>query len=501
LLRTPVDNKRPLRWSGFALGGLAGLALLLWALGVFSSSQPYTTVAQKPDRAYFKAARVCRQVFPAAQDQRRCLQVAADPNSSTLLAGAVPSFQTAAKQGLYELIGYTPATGAWNTDAENQVRWNYNWGLWGGHELSHWWQSALVLRTVIRYLEHTNTAGPIYQTVLERTYRLEVHHPLAIASSYFVNMFGDDTAWWGLAWVEAANYEVHYLHNLDDAHTFLSTAEYDAHYMMRLKKSCGGFVWEVGYPTNTVTNAEFIALAAELYAFRNAPGPFHDAAKAGQWLRAARSDLNWLEHSGLINMKTGRVSDHLTHHCKIVGGPLTYTEGQTAAALIQMGNSLHDPSYYGQAEPFLNWVATRHLSNMDTPKGILQEPCEAEKSLCLAKYQPRKSLAGTPGESFLDQLVYKGIVAQALDDYVWATHSSRYEAYLRKQASAIVNNAITDGHGRPGNCHSPTTCQFTFYWGWPLSPARPITATAATQMSALAIFSGVVPGNPRPFAP
>ena len=363
------------------------------------------------------------------------------------------------------------------------------------------WQSALVLRTVVRYLEHTNTVGPIYQTVLERTYRLEVHHPLAIASSYFVNMFGDDTAWWGLAWLESANYELRYLHNLGDARTFLSTAEYDARYMMRLKKSCGGFVWEVGYPTNTVTNGEFIALAAQLYAFRNAPGPFHDAAKAQQWLRAARSDLNWLEHSRLINMQTGRVSDHLTHQCKVVGGPLTYTEGQTAEALIQMGNALHDPSYYRQAEPFLNWVATRHLSNMDTPKGILQEPCEAEKSLCLAKYQPSKSLAGTPGESFLDQLVYKGIVAQALDDYVWATGSPRYKAYLRKQATAIVNNAITDGHGRPGDCRSPTTCQFTFYWGWPLSPTRPITATAATQMSALAIFSGVVPGNPRPAEP
>jgi hypothetical protein len=264
---------------------------------------------------------------------------------------------------------------------------------------------------VVRYLEHTNTVGPTYQTVLERSYRLEVHHPLAIASDYFVNMFGDDTAWWGLGWLEAANYELHYLHNFSDAKTFLWTAEYDARYMMRLKKSCGGFVWEVGYPTNTVTNGEFIALAAELYAFRNAPGPFHDSVKAQQWLRAARADLNWLERSGLINMQTGRVSDHLTHQCKLAGGPLTY----------------------------------------------------------------------------------KGIVAQALDDYVWATGSSRYEAYLRRQATAIVNNAITDGRGRPGDCHSPATCQFIFYWAWPLNPVRPLKATAATQMSALAILTGVLP--------
>ncbi len=496
-----MHKQRRLRWLALGAAGLAGVALLLWALGVFSSSAPYTSVAVKADSAYFKAARVCRRVFPASEDQRRCLGLALDPSSSTLLAGAVPSFETAAKQGFYELIGYTPSSGAWNTNGRDQVRWNYNSGLWGGSELSHWWQSGIVLRTVVRYLEHTNTVGPAYQTLLERSYRLEVHHPLAIASSYFVNMFGDDTAWWGLGWLEAANYELRYLHNQGDAKTFLWTAEYDARYMMRLKKSCGGFVWEVGYPTNTVTNGEFIALAAELYAFRNAPGPFHDATKAQMWLRAARSDLNWLEHSHLINMQTGRVSDHLTHQCKVVGGPLTYTEAQTAEALIQMGNALPDPSYYSQAEPFLNWVTTRHLSNMDTPKGILQEPCEAEKSLCLAKYQPSKSLAGTPGESFLDQLVYKGIVAQALDDYVWATGSPRYKAYLRRQATAIVNNAITDGHGRPGDCHSPTSCQFAFYWGWPLSPTRPIEATAATQMSALAVFTGVVPGNSKPAEP
>ncbi len=477
---------------------LVGLALVLWVFGVFSSSQPYLSVARKPNRAYWTAAHICRQVFTARQDQSRCLQLAIDPSSSTLLAGSVPSFKTAATTGMNELIGWTPGangTGVWNTNGSDQVRWNYNSGLWGGPELSHWWQSAMVLRTVVRYLEHTNTVSPIYQTLLERSYRLEVHHPLAIAKSYFVNSFGDDTAWWGLGWLEAANYELHYLHNTSDANTFLWTAEYDARWMMGMKKSCGGFTWEVGYPTNTVTNAEFIALAAELYSFRSAPGPFHDAAKAQAWLRAARSDLGWLEHSGLVNMQTGRVTDHLTHTCHLAGGPLTYTEGQMAEALVQMGNALHQPSYYSQAEPFLRFVTTRRLSNMDTPKGILQEPCEAEKSRCLARYQPSSSLAGTPGESFLDQLVYKGVVGQALDDYVWATGSPHYKAYLRRQATAIINNAITDGQGRPGDCHSPTSCQFAFYWGSPLSPSRPIEATAATQMSALAMLTGVVPGR------
>ena len=180
-------------------------------------------------------------MFTDRADQRRCSQLALDPTSSTLLAGSAPSFKTAARVGIDELIGWRPAangSGTWNTDGNNVVSWNYNSGLWAGAELSHWWQSAMALRATVRYLEHTGNTNPIYQTVLRRTYRLEVHHPIAIASDYFVNAFGDDTVWWGLAWLEASNYELNYMHDTSAARTYLSTAEYDARYVARLKKSC-----------------------------------------------------------------------------------------------------------------------------------------------------------------------------------------------------------------------------------------------------------------------
>jgi hypothetical protein len=232
-----------------------------------------------------------------------------------------------------------------------------------------------------------------------------------------------------------------------------------------------------------------------LSAFRDAPGPLHDSAKAAQWLRAARSDLGWLEHSGLVNMETGRVSDRLTHSCHVVGGPLTYTEGQTAAALVQMGNATHDASYYTHAEPFLRFITTRRLSGMDTPAGVLQEQCESLPSACIPAKDAHSGIAGTPQENFLDQLVYKGIVAQALDDYVRATGSARYAAYLRAQATAVIYNSIADGRGRPANCASPTSCQFAFHWGWPLDRARRPIVTAATQMSGLAALTGALPAG------
>ena len=481
------------------LTAAAGVVLVLWATGVFDSNGSSASHAPKRDRAVVTAAQRCRRKFAAGPARRLCVQRAAHPNSSTLLAGPAPSFQRAAREGMYELIGWTPGPGAgsWNTNPKDQVRWNYNSGLWGGAELSHWWQSALVLRAVVRYLEHTGTVGPIYQTLLERSYSLEVHHPIAIATDYFVNKYGDDTGWWGLGWLEAAKYEQRYLHNLSDATTFLSTAEYDARHMMGMKKSCGGFIWEVGFPSNTATNAEFIALAAGLSAFRSAPGPFHDSAKARQWLQAARSDLNWLEHSGLVDMQAGRVHDRLTHSCHRVGGPLTYTEGQMADALVQMGNALRQPSYYRDAERFLGFIANRHLSDMDTPAGVLQEQCESQRSRCIPARAAHSGIAGTPMEGFLDQLVYKGIVAGALDDYVSATGSSRYRAYLRTQATAVIYNAIADGRGRPANCGSPTSCQFAFHWGWPLDPARRPIVTTATQMSALSALTGALPAGRR----
>jgi hypothetical protein len=496
LLTSRRPKNRLLRWGALVLASLLGAVVLLWALGVFKATRPsprvHLTHHTAPHPVSLTAAEKCLRRFAAPQKRRRCVERAEHPDSSTLLAGLAPSFQKAAREGMYELIGWTPGPsgGSWNTDGTDQVRWNYTSGLWGGDELSHWWQSAIVLRAVVRYLEHTDTVGPIYQTVLERAYSVQVQHPWAIASANFVNMYGDDTGWWGLAWLEAANYEQQYLHNPSQAQTFLSTAEYDARHMMGFRKSCGGFIWEVGDPANTATNAEFIALAAELYAFRNAAGPFHDSALAGQWLRAARSDLNWLEHSGLVNMQTGQVSDRLTFSCHAVGGPLTYTEGQTAEALVQMGNALHQPSYYAQAERFLNFIATPRLSGMDTPAGVLQEQCESQPSECAPAGQPRSSLAGTPDEAFLDQLVYKGIVAEALDDYVRGTGSPLYKAYLRRQATAIVYNAISSGDGHPGNCASPTSCQFAFRWGWPLTATDPVTA--ATQMSALAALTGAI---------
>jgi hypothetical protein len=205
----------------------------------------------------------------------------------------------------------------------------------------------------------------------------------------------------------------------------------------------------------------------------------------------------------MVNMRKGRVSDRVTRSCKPTGGPLTYTEGEMAEALIQMGNALHRRAYYQQAVRFLNFATEiGGRSHMVTRNGILQQPCESKRSLCVpTRHQGR--LSGTPTETWLDQLSYKGILGQAINDYVSATGSHRFAAFMRRQAAAIVSNAIRDPKGRPGDCSSPSSCQFVFYWAWPLSPSRPMIANTATEMSALDVLTGVLPirNGGRPPAP
>lgn len=383
-----------------------------------------------------------------------------------------PTVALAALQGIREFADPTHGVGK-SDKGPLDWRWNYPNGLWGGHSLQHWWQSALAMRTMLRYLEVTHNTDPGYQQILMRTYHRNLLHPFAIAYPYFVNAFMDDTAWWGLAWLEASKYELNYRHDVADAQTFLKLAEHDADYISRQQKSCGGVVWQIGFPSDTVTNAEYMALVAELAAYRNQAGPFYSPAQASRWIGQATATLSWLQQRNLVNLDHGTVRDSLNAACNgLIAGPITYTEGEVADALVQTGTALHDSSYYQEANRFLQYVLSKK-STMVNSKGILQEPCERDSTGC------------TGSNLYFDELSWKGILIQAFTDYTIATGSTQYHRFLRRQASAIVHNAIVRSDGKPGNCQTPDSCQFVFYWGWPLTPSRSPFVNNATQMDAL----------------
>jgi hypothetical protein len=111
--------------------------------------------------------------------------------------------------------------------------------------------------------------NPIYQQVLVSTYERNVYRQRSPAPRDFALKFMDDTAWWGLAWLDASRYELAQRHDAAPAAKFLAVAEYDARYIAAQPKSCGGIPWERGCPPDTVTSAEFIGLTAGLSSYRS----------------------------------------------------------------------------------------------------------------------------------------------------------------------------------------------------------------------------------------
>lgn len=387
-------------------------------------------------------------------------------------AAQSPNFSAAASRGIRELLG---------SGDNSPVSWNYRTGLWGGEMPANWWQSALAVTTVVRYAERTSSAEPMFQRVLIRTYRRNIYRPHTSAPHEFANQFMDDTAWWGLAWLSAAQYELTYRGDVRDAAKFLAVAEWDAGYIARHPKFCGGIEWAVGRPPDTITNAQFVALTAQLYRLRNTVGPFYNPAKAATWLSAAQSDLSWLESTRLVNLKTGAVLDSLNSSCQVIGGSLTYTEGEMAEALTQMGNALGDSSYYSQASAFLNY--TLSPSSGLTSGGILQEHCEASAGACSqARFR-------------LDLPAYKGLFINAVADWAASTGNHAFDGFLGAQAAAVVQNAIRGPHNNLAHCTTPHTCQFSFHWTGERDPA-PLGITLGGQESALDALTAVLPQRP-----
>ncbi len=389
--------------------------------------------------------------------------------------GPPPSFSLAARSGLAELLG---------RGGPSPVAWNSQTGLWGGHTKPNWWQSALAVLTLVRYAERTADRGQLIQHVLDRIYARNVYKPYSTAKFDFANEFGDDTAWWGQAWLEASRYELFVRHDLADASRFLGVAEWDADYLYSMPRSCGGIPWALNRPADAVTSAEFATLAARLASYRETPGAFYDPGRAAVWIADAQNAMHWLEARGLINLQSGSVLDALNSSCQVIGGAMTYTQGEVAEALVQLGNALHRPLYYRQAEIFLRFALDP--SKQLITDGVLRERCETRPGGCGRLHY------------HLDLPAYKGIFVLATSDWDGATRTHRFARFLRTQARAVVSQALeAQGPGVPG-CSTPAACQFGFYWTQLPDPSpNTLGATVGSQESAIDALIAVLPQRGR----
>lgn len=389
-------------------------------------------------------------------------------------SGRGPSVAVAARRGMAELLG---------RGGRSIVSWNSRTGLWGGHIKANWWQSALAMLTIVRYAERVHDTSPVYQHLLHRIYDRNIYKPHATARHNFANEFMDDTAWWGLAWLEASRYELYVRHNRHDAARFVAVAEADARYISASPRVCGGIVWALRRQPDTITSAEFIALTAGLYNYTSQPGPFYAPDRAWTYLASGLGALNWLEHMRLINVKGGTLYNGLNGNCQRIGAPMTYTEGEVADALVAVGTALNDRSYYRQAARFLRFTLTPRSGLIS--HGILEERCETQHGGCRRLHYK------------FDIPAYKGLFVNAVVDWSEATGSREYGSFLATQARAVLDRAIAQSGGGPARCATPQSCQFNFLWTEPTDPTSTLGVTVGGQESALDALTAVLPRRAR----
>jgi hypothetical protein len=447
--------RRALGAAAFCLAAVLAVCLTFAAGSVAPSDARSATLA----RAFARRTGAHRAAAWAAASTAGA--TAAIPASPVADAAAQGFAELAGLSGEASAVAWDPITGLWGAHAS-----------WGGAQSPAWWQSALATWAVARYLQATGNRDPRYQQLLDQTFILGVAKPGTDMPVDFANQFMDDTAWWGLAWLAAARYELAIRHDEADAARFLTVSEWDADYIAGQQRSCGGIVWRLGTPPDTVANAEYVALTAGLSALRDAPGALRDARKAESWLADARAALAWLQHSGLVNMRAGTVRDSLDADCRPQGAPLTYTEGEVADALIQLGSATGEGPYLSQARTFLDYTISP-ASGMTSAAGVLQEGCESRPARCR-------------GIGEFNTGSFKGIFMQAVADYDRASATGTYSGFLQAQASAILAHGASDGEGTRTRCDSPHDCQFGFYWSAAVDPASaPVGVSIATQTSAL----------------
>jgi hypothetical protein len=359
------------------------------------------------------------------------------------------------------------------------LAWDPYTGLWGHHSKPNWWQSALALQTLVRYAERTGDNSATIQNVILNTYARTVEgldgHP-SLWRRHFADQFMDDTAWWAIGWLDAARYELYDQHDISAAADFLSIVEWDTRYIASQRRPCGGVEWEMGTPPDVATNAEYASLTAGLAAFLNLPGPFYDRLQAAHWLHQAQHTMEWMVRVRLVNMKAGMVRGRLGPRCRgLRGGAITYTEGEVAEALTQLGNADHDPLYYRHAGNFIRYTLSPRSRLVE--HGVLREHCELRAGGCQAMPAP------------LDIPAYKGIFMDAVSDWLAATGSTRYYGFLGEQADSLLTV-----DARPGYCQAdvPAGCRFAYEWVTGRGGGMASWVTVGSQESAIEALTAAI---------
>lgn len=278
-------------------------------------------------------------------------------------------------------------------------------GLWPIAGISAWWSSANDVTAVVDAERALGTHQ--YDGLIAATYRLDRDYEgpqFRNNGPDFKNNYFDDTAWWGLAWLDAYRWT--------GVRAYLLTAMDDDAYVHAARTTtCGGGIqWaqpiiKGSDQQNAITNELALELSAQL-ATVTGRATYRDESLM---------DWRWIQQSGLIG-SDGLVRDHLDVHCHPTGPAWSYNQGTLSAALLSLSMSTGVSGYLSTARQLADAATTSPTLN---PGGVLADPCEA------------------PGLCGIDGSVFKGAAVRGLGELNRALPDHPYSGYLERQAAAM----------------------------------------------------------------
>jgi len=298
---------------------------------------------------------------------------------------------------------------------------------------STWWQAAVALSTVETYAQTTGDTS--YDAAIGAAFDLN-------SAGNFENSSDDDTAWWGLAWLQA--------YELTRNTSYMSMAETDADYIHQAWDStCGGGVWWQRSPRsykNAIANELFLELTAWLH------NDIHGDTKYLAW---AKAEWSWFDHSGMIN-SGNLINDGLGNDCKNNDQPTwTYNQGVVLAGLAQLYKATGNRALLTEAERLAR-AATSHLA----VGGVLTEPCKTDA--CADQF-------GASAQSF------KGIFVRDLKVLAVTARTAQFNAFFKAQARSIEAHDTSAQH------------QFGVYWAGPMDGVTPSSQASALDALVAAV--------------